>query len=639
MKNARLFLLSIPLLIGLSCSTPSYDSEVILPKIISEGMVFQRGEILKVWGKGIPGRKVRVTLAGVVSSNTVLEDSTWHVELPELTAGGPYVLAVNQVQVNDVYIGDVWLAGGQSNMEWPLKAGVVGAEQEYEQGGFENIRFFKVPNSYSAFPQPDVAGGEWKKATPENMHDFSAVAWFFAKKNRAEKDVPVGIIESNWGGSPAEGWTDLEVLVGLEKSFSEKSQEILSNPDVYEAENVANEKRREIRDILVKGPDSLASFEVSSIGYNDASWRRVNLPSANPLQHIAWVRKSFRLNSTEEVSLTLASIDQQAYVYINGRLLFYKDWGVAMPVLDVPSEWLFKGSNVITVRAANTWNNEPRIGSKDEMYLTVSGQKVSLEGTWAYSNSIVEPQLPKVEWLSFQPGMMYNAMIYPLINYPIKGAIWYQGESNAGRHEEYRELFSAMIQNWRDKWGIGDFPFLFVQLANFMEPQEVQPDSDWAFLREAQDQTLSLPNTGMAVIIDIGEADDIHPRNKKDVGERLWLLAKKVAFEEDVLAEGPRIDTVIQNESTLILTFKSVGEGLKLTQGDQAQAFILGNEKGQFVKAEASILGENQVQIDLEGKAEITEIRYAWADNPAVNLINSAGLPAVPFRFLLSEEK
>lgn len=628
-------LLLIVVLAG--CKPIVYDSEVTLPEIISDGMVLQRGEQLRIWGKGIPQEKIRVSLANVVASTNVGEDSLWLVDLPEIDAGGPYILEVNKEMFSDVYVGDVWLAGGQSNMEWVLDSDVIEAEKEFQSGGFDEIRFFKVPYTYSAIPQTDLKGGEWKVANSENMPDFSAVAWFFAKKNHLEEKVPVGIIESNWGGSPAEGWTDLKVLASLGKDYSVEADKILADPESYETENISNEERRELRDKLVLSPDSLTALQVASLGYDDKDWRNITLPNDNPLQHIAWLRKKFRISSTENAVLVLSPIDQMAFVYLNGKLLHHKVGGKPFPELEVPEEMLLFGQNVLTIRVVNTWNNQPSVGSKGEMYIQQGNTKVSLEGTWKYSNSIVEPQLPQVEFLAFQPGMMYNSMIHPLINYPIKGAIWYQGESNAGRHEEYRELFSAMIQNWRDKWAIGDFPFLFVQLANFMERKEVQPESNWAFLREAQDQTLALPNTGMAVIIDIGEEGDIHPKNKKDVGERLWLLAKNVAFGKEVLATGPKIDSVYQTENALIFQYSSVGKGLELKEGEKVKGFIIAGEDGSFEQVDGELFPPNQVRISLKPGMEPVFVRYAWADNPEVNLVNEIGLPAIPFRRTLKE--
>ena len=296
-------------------------------------------------------------------------------------------------------------------------------------------------------------------------------------------------------------------------------------------------------------------------------------------------------------------------------------------------ETLLNGITGFIMAGINTWNNQPSVGAAGEMYLSQGNQKISLEGTWNYSNDLVEPMLPIVERVNWKPGMMFNAMINPLTKYPIKGAIWYQGESNAGRAGEYRELFSAMIKNWRQLWGIGDFPFLFVQLANFMERKSPQPDSNWAFLRDAQTQTLSVPNTGMAVIIDIGEAGDIHPKNKKDVGERLWLQARKVAFQEDILASGPVFESAIIEEGKITVKFKAVGEGLQFSDAaDSVKGFIIADSNGNFQEIEGKISNSNEVILETSIK-EPNEIRYAWADNPEVNLINSINLPAEPFKY------
>jgi sialate O-acetylesterase len=627
------FFYSIAVLSVFACDSDKFDSEVTLPPLFSHGMVIQRDISISVWGRGIPEENVRVSLAGLVGSASVELDSTWIVKLPKSQAGGPFVLQVNDEKVEDVYVGDVWLAGGQSNMEWPLKAAVLGAEQEFAKGGNPEIRFFKVPNSYSAIPQKDLKGGQWKVANTENLPDFSAVAWFFAKRNHAEQNVPVGIIESNWGGSPAEGWTDVEILAVQEHSYQEEAKDILQNREKWEKENLANAKRKEIRDLLVAAPDSLTAKQVASFGYDDSGWRKINLPAANPLQHIAWVRKKFTLQGTENVTLHLANMEQMAFVYLNGEQVFYKDWGKPMEDLNLSASLLVKGANVLTLRVINTWNNQPIIGSAEEMYLEQNEKKISLEGTWSYSNDIVEPQLPKIEWYAFKPGMMYNAMIHPLADYPIKGAIWYQGESNAGRHEEYKAVFSNMISNWRNIWEIGDFPFLFVQLANFMEAEDVQPESNWAFLREAQMNTLELPNTGMAVIIDIGEAEDIHPRNKKDVGERLWLQAKNVAYGENILASGPQFESFTRDGNQLTIQFKSVGDQLSLKTGEEVLGFIYGDAKGSFSAIKGKISAPSLVTLTLPENTTSGEIRYAWADNPTVNLVNSIGLPANPFRF------
>jgi sialate O-acetylesterase len=596
-------------------------------------MVLQRDQPIQIWGKGVPGEKIRASLAEAVGSTKVLEDSTWSVQLPPMPAGGPYELQVNVQKVQDVFIGDVWIAGGQSNMEWALKAGVIGREEEFANADFPEIRFFKVPQDYSSEEKADVSGGSWKVANAENLPDFSAVGWFFAKKNHLEKNVPVGIIESNWGGTPAEGWTEAKILAGIEdRSYTDESKEIVANQAKWKEILLENEKRREMRDLLVPRPDSLLAGEVASLGYVESAWKTISLPTDNPLEHIAWVRKKFTLPVKSPATLTLSYLEQMAYLYINGVQVHYKDWGSPMPEIEISADLLQAGQNVITIRAINTWNNLPAIGSKGQMYLTQNGKRINLEGNWSYSNSIVEPQLPKVEYFNWKSGFMFNAMIAPLTNYAVKGVIWYQGESNAGRPDEYRELFGTMITNWRTRWGQEDMPFLFVQLANYMERKPLQPESNWALLREAQTKTLELPKTGMATIIDIGEADDIHPRNKKDVGERLWLQARKVAFGDDILASGPVFKEVKREGDRLILTFSEIGDGLKLTGGEDVFGFILEDAEGQFELASGSITGVDQVTLIIPEGITPVGIRYAWADNPEVNLINSINLPTVPFR-------
>lgn len=624
----------LALFILVSCELAKPTSPVSFPKLISDGMVLQRDQPVVLWGKGIPNEKIRATLAGAIGSTKVLEDSTWKVQLPPVPAGGPYVLEVNSQRVEDVWVGDVWVAGGQSNMEWPLKSGVIDAEDEFSAAEFPPIHFFKVGRDYSAVERDDVSDGMWKVANPENLPDFSAVAWFFAKRNHEDYQVPVGIIESNWGGTPAEGWTEATVLASLgdDRSYAEEVQDVVQNAAKWNEVVLENEKRKEIRDLMVRRPDSLLAVEVSGLTYSDGEWKTIRLPEENPMTDIAWLRKDFTLESTQGVNLHLPDINQMAFIYLNGVQVHYKDWGAAMPELELPDAILQKGKNVLTARVINTWNNRPELGKKGEMYLLQNGKKINLEGAWKYSNDLVEPKLPEVGFYNWKPGFMFNAMIAPITNYPIKGAIWYQGESNAGRPGEYQELFSAMIQNWRARWGIGDFPFLFVQLANFMERKEIQPESNWAALREAQKNTLSLDQTGMAVIIDIGEAGDIHPRNKKDVGDRLWLQARKVAFGEDGISSGPIFNSVTQSGNQLILKFSEVGLGLKLISGEEVKGFVIEDSKGKFEVAKGVVSGNDSVTLSLSEGVEPVRVLYAWADNPEVNLVNELNLPAVPFR-------
>lgn len=624
---------SLICIIFFACEFSKFDSELTLPKFFSDRMVLQRDQQIPVWGRGIPGSKVRVTLIDLVGRTEVGIDSTWSIKFPAQPAGGPYLLRINDKIIHDVYIGDVWLAGGQSNMEWSLKSQVVGTAEEIKSGGVQQIRFFKVANSYSAFFKTDVTEGEWKIADATNLPHFSAVAWFFAKRNQSEKKVPVGILEANWGGTPAEGWTDAKILAEMQKSFSEEAKDIIENQGKWEKIILENENKRRVRGFLTSKPDSITALKVASLDYDDSEWRIIDLPKSNPLKHIAWARKKFELKSSKDLKLHIPDLDQMAFIYLNGKLIHHKDWGSEMPELDIDTEDLRIGTNVLTIRVLNTWNNEPEIGKTGQMYLLQKGKIKSLEGIWSFSNDLIEPMLPKVENYNWKPGMMYNAMIAPLTRFPIRGVIWYQGESNTSRHEQYNSLFTSMITSWRASWGIGDFPFLFVQLSNFKKRQIIQPDSQWAYLREAQSQALALPNTGMVVSIDIGEADDIHPKNKKDVGDRLWLQARKIAFGEPILASGPVALSSEIIDGELFIEFGEVGEGLQLSYGENVKGFVIADEKDEFQAVEGEIVSINQVKIHIPKGIRFSQIRYGWADNPEVNLVNSLNLPTAPFRF------
>lgn len=613
-----------------SCQSNEPPTEVFLPKFFADHMVFQRNQPIRVWGAGTPGKKVFGKFNNQERETEINDEGHWMIEFDPMAASGPLELEVNGKKIRDVQIGDVWVAGGQSNMEWVMSAQVEGLQEEIADSDYPLIRFFKIPHDYDAKEKSDVRGGEWRTANADNILNFSAVAWFFAKRNHIEKGVPIGIIESNWGGTPAEGWTSADKLIDF-PPYQERSKDLVERNDYWIQEVIDNKVRELKRNDLVTSPQNGEIKGVVNTIFDDSDWQTVNLPGDNPFSDIAWFRKKFTVTNIENVTLNLGDIQQMAYIYLNGGRLLFKDNGDAVKEFTLPAGMVVKGENLLAVRIVNTWDNAPVLGKSGEFFVKSGGKKISLEGEWKYNNR-VEEEIPKVEWYNWRPGMMYNAMIAPIVKYPVKGVIWYQGESNTGEHQYYKQLFSTMIQNWREAWGIGDFPFLFVQLANFMERKEVQPDSNWAFLREAQTQTLELPNTGMAVAIDIGNAGDIHPRNKKDVGLRLWQAAKKVAYGEDVIHCGPSFSKVEKQGEKVLVTFDFAGEGLQLSSGNEVRGFIIAGEDGQFVAAKGKILGPNQVEVSSSKIKNPVEIRYAWADNPETNLYNSLSLPAIPFR-------
>jgi sialate O-acetylesterase len=474
-------------------------ASITLPSIFGDHMVLQQKQAIPVWGVAQPHEPITVALAHRSATTTAGPDGQWRVELGPVKAGGPYTLLVqgasDEKRFEDVLVGEVWLCGGQSNMEWPVTRSNH-PNAEIAAANYPAIRFFMAERIVATEPQDDVAG-QWQVCSPETIGEFSAVAYYFGRTLYRELDLPVGLIKSAWGGTPAESWTTWETLTAT--------------------------------------------------------------PEFKPLLD-TW---DLRLNEFPEKQAA-----HEAAV---------KAWEAA---------------------------GKP------------AGQ---------------QPRPPMGPNHPHRPASLYNGMIAPLKPYGIRGAIWYQGESNVGRAEEYSVLFPKMIEDWRRVWGQGDFPFYFVQLANYLERKDTpQADSAWAALREAQMAALALPNTGVAVAIDIGEADDIHPRNKQDVGKRLALNALRQTYGKRATYMGPKLKAARVKNGNVILTFAGAG-GLTTADGAPVKGFALAGADGNFVWAQGQIK-RNKVVLSAPGVDAPEEVLYGWADNPHVNLVNAAGLPAVPFR-------
>lgn len=465
-------------------------AELKLPSFFSDHMVLQRGIKIPVWGIASPGEKITVKLANHSAQTKANAQGRWQVSLPSMEAGGPYELVVkgenDEIVLRDVLIGDVWIASGQSNMQWPVSAS-MNAEKEIASANHPQIRLLQAPLKSTKEPQWDIEC-KWQVCSPQTVKDFSAVAYFFARDLQKNLDIPIGIINSSVGGTPAEAWASMQTLRSL--------------------------------------------------------------PELKPLLEI-WEK-----------------YDEELEKWIAGG----KQGPHPTPPFNLGADW------------AEFW----------------------------------------------RPAGLYNAMIAPFTRFPIKGAIWYQGESNVGRAKEYSVLFPAMIEDWRKHWGIGDFPFLFVQLANFMQRHPEPTESAWAELREAQLAALKLPKTGVAVAIDIGDANDIHPKNKQDVGKRLALAALAIAYGKKVVYSGPMFEKMQIEGDKIRIFFKHTGSGL-VCKGDKLTGFAIAGEDKRFHWAEARIEG-NTVVVWSPQVPHPVAVRYAWADNPDCNLYNKEGLPAVPFR-------
>ena len=638
-KNTLIIILSLFL------SITSYG-QVKLPRLISNGMVLQRDTDIKIWGWAAKSENISVQFIDSIYNTIVDDEGNWSIVLKKLKAGGPYDMMINasdSITISDILVGDVWICSGQSNMELNMQrvSPLYGAEIANSENPY--IRYYEVPDKYNfSNPQKDLASGEWKETNPENILSFSAVCYFFGKELYEKYKVPVGLINSALGGSPAESWISEEGL----KFFPKHYNEALRFKDNILILQTQNEDRTRINtwysQLRQKDKGYLDPGKTwYSPEYNPSDWSVMKIPgywvneSLGLVNGVVWFRKEIDIPASivgKEAQLNLGRIIDADSAFVNGVFVGTTSYQYPPRRYNIPNEILKEGKNIIVVRVIN---NRGRGGfAKDKPYELVAGkEKIGLKGEWQYKLGAKMEPLRGQTFIRWKPMGLYNAMISPLLNYQIKGVIWYQGESNAGRPFEYRELFPALIKDWRKNWNQGDFPFLFVQLPNFMETKPQPSESNWALLREAQLKTLSVSNTAMAVAIDIGEWNDIHPLNKKDVGKRLALAAQKIAYgDKEIVHSGPLYESMTVEGNKIVVTFTNIGSGLIVKGEDELKSFAICGANKKYVWANAEIQG-NKVVVWSDEISEPVAIRYAWADNPkGANLYNREGLPASPFR-------
>lgn len=629
-----LFLLSI-----------SVNAEVELPKIFSSNMVLQQGIEIPVWGWADKGEQIEVSFNKNTVRSKADKNGKWTVKLPAQEYGGPFELRVkgkNTVVFTNVMIGEVWVCSGQSNMEFQLMNASNGAE-EIEKANYPNMRLFTVPRKTAQFPEEDITSGEWVECTPETAAAFSAVGYFFGKSLLNKLDVPIGLIHTSWGGTVAETWTSTETIEN-DPDF----KEALSELQHLDMDNYRQQKIEKLEKILggtIPSEDhgiqnGKAVWAASD--FDDSSWKSIPTPALwegegyPDIDGIAWYRKEINLTEEQiqsDITLHLGKIDDNDITYWNGEKIGALNQYNADRIYPVDNKILKAGKNVIAVRVEDTGGGGGIYGAPNDLYLLAGKEKINLAGAWKFKISKAFVGDETLDPNSY-PTLLYNGMINPIVPYAIKGSIWYQGESNADRAKQYQRVFPDMITDWRKHWNQSNFPFLFVQLANYMKPAELPSESTWAELREAQTMTLDLPNTGMASAIDIGEANDIHPKNKEDVGKRLALNAFKVAYYQNVVNSGPMFDKVEFKAGKAIITFKSTGSGL-ITKDKYGyvKAFTIAGADCKFQWAKAKIIDNNTVEVGCDAVPDPVAVRFGWADNPDdLNLYNKEGLPANPFR-------
>jgi sialate O-acetylesterase len=640
------FLSRIQVLFFLLCLCASLFGQVKLPRIISDGMVLQRDSEVNIWGWAASHEKISVRFIDSTYTTRANSSGEWSVTLSVLKAGGPYSLHVkgsNVVTVNDIMVGDVWVCSGQSNMELPMKSVSPIYGDEIANCENPNIRHFYVPQTYNfTTPQKDLPSGVWKTATPKNVLEFSAVAYFFGKALYEKYKVPIGLINSSLGGSPAESWMSEEALKMFPVHYAE-AQRFKDSSLIEQIEKQDNARIDAWYSLLRKKDRGYADSQ--KIWYNPdlntSDWARMKIPgywSATELgtvNGVVWFRKKVNVPAAvtgKDATLILGRIVDADSVFINGEFVGTTSYQYPSRRYAIPLNVLKAGENTIVVRVINSAGEGGFVPDKS-YEIAAADTAIDLRGVWQYRLGAAMDPLASQTFIRWKPLGLYNAMITPLLNYRIKGVVWYQGESNAGRPVEYRDLLPALIRDWRTHWNQGDFPFLVVQLPNFMEAKSGPSESNWAMLREAQSRALALPNTGMAVTIDIGEWNDVHPLDKKDVGNRLALAAQRVAYgNETIVSSGPTYRSMKIAGNKLLLTLTSAGGGLIAKGGGELNYFAVAGADKKFIWAHARIDGDTIV-VWSEQVSNPVAVRYAWADNPAgANLFNKEGLPASPFR-------
>lgn len=633
-----LFLLASPL-----------AARVELPPLLGDGAVIQRGEPVVVWGWSEPGAEVTVRFAG--EARTVHGDGrgAWRAEFAAREAGGPHALEISSgaetLSVRDILVGDVWLCSGQSNMEWVLR-NAEGAAEDIAASENMNIRHFLVPHSWAALPSDRLAGGSWKAAHPASAGDFTAIGYYFARRIQAETGVPIGLLHSSWGGANIESWMSPEAL-------GESPEESHARIGRLEAE--AEKRAAALREKFRRWPGAVtdrveaAAADWSAAILDESGWMELSAPMLwesqgfDGVDGVVWYRKKFSLDARQAsggVRLHLARIDDSDTTWVNGHRVGATERYDQVRSYAVPAEFLQPGDNVIAVRVTDTGGGGGIYSDAGLLYVEApDGAKIPLAGKWKARPDRVT--IPAEINANHTPSALYNKMIHPLIPFPVRGVLWYQGESNAddaGEAVRYREQFKNFITGLRRLWRRPGLAFYWVQLANWISGGDTPDSSPWALLREAQTAALELPNTGQAVTIDIGDPRDIHPKDKKTVGTRLALIAlHKTYGKTDVGYVGPLPEKATSEGAAVRIGFSSAAPAPAARGGAPLLGFELAGKDGKHAPADARIEGRTVV-VTSPAVPRPVSVRYAWKDNPEdANLAGDNGLPAGPFRMTLTD--
>jgi sialate O-acetylesterase len=639
---------------GLGCAVlfiQTVNAQVKPAACFTDNMVLQQKTNATLWGSETAGKSFTIITSWNNKTYTTAADAdgNWKIKVSTPSYGGPYTITFNDgtpLTLSNILIGEVWVASGQSNMEMQMAGAypkILNSDKELaDAANYPEIRMLKIDNKTSFQPRTDVpVKWGWSVCDPQTVRQFSAVAYFFAKNLYDDKHIPIGIINSTWGGTVAEAWVSGDAL----KTMPAFAQFVQAAQAGLTQQKLDDKYKDEVRDWLNKINKNDPAYQNGQLawampGFDDSDWKKMKVPTYWEMAGVpnydgtVWFRKKVTIPANwagKDLKLDIGGIDDYDDSFFNGTEIGHTELFIYKRSYTIPGNLVKAGDNTIAIRV---FDNGGLGGiNKGPMILSAAGDttKIDVSGEWNYhlANDLkLLPQPPSNGNSPNRPTLIYNAMINPILPYTIKGVIWYQGESNADRPYQYEQLFPLLINDWRQKWGEGNFPFYFVQIASYAATDQ-PPAADWPALREAQLKTLSVPNTGMAVTIDIGELHSIHPANKQEVGRRLALIARAKTYGEKVVYSGPAYKAQKIKGDKIELSFTHTDGGL-VAKGDTLEGFTIAGADKKFYPAMAVIAG-GKVMVSAANVPNPVAVRYAWANFPTCNLYNGEGLPASPF--------
>ncbi len=615
------------------------NAKVRMPLLFSDGMVLQRDKQIPIWGFADANESIEVHFNKQIKKTTADKNGKWTLNLNPEKAGGPFELIIigkNTITIKNVLVGEVWICSGQSNMEFQVSK-TMNSEKEIADANYPMIRHFGVAQDLSGTPKDDLKQGKWEEANKQNVGNFTAVGYYFARKLYSELKIPIGIINTSWGGTNVETWTSREAFFN-----SPDFKAMIVDVPVMNVDSISKLYAKKMKERVekIQGTEVSTANEnaFKDLSFDDKNWGDLKTPSLwenqplGDLDGVVWMRKTITLSEDDlknKAVLSLSKIDDEDITYVNGTEVGKNKVYDAKRVYTIPTTILREGTNVIAVRIVDTGGGGGIYGEASDLKITLGTKIIPLDGKWKFKVIAVKTALSPNSY----PSLLYNAMVNPLVPYAVQGVLWYQGEANVWRANQYKKAFPLLITDWRTKFKQGNFPFYFVQLSTFDEfGGNSQKGSRWAELREAQSETLKLPNTGMAVTTDIGNAKDIHPTNKQDIGLRLAAIAMNNIYGKKQVYSGPTYKSQEIKGNQIILTFDNIGSGLSTPNNDELKGFEIAGADKVFHSAKA-IIKDNKVIVSIGNVLNPVAVRYGWADDDtAINLFNKEKFPASPFR-------